>query len=193
MTENIKRILEELFKGRDAALEKYAKVRHVQYEMQLWRGYGLPLEQVDKSAKVYFSKRFLEGKRISSVSEKELAEAFKRLDHAVKDGCHGRCTRLVEELNKEFEKEGIEPLHKIDGFLDWLTFWYTTPECYATGGPAKEPGYSFEIRIFHDKENRTDFWLETKSLLAQGKVMQLYRIAQLVLFKRKFSKNLKGD
>ena len=189
----INEILTELFKGKDAALEKYAKVRHVQYEMQLWRNYGLPLDQVDRSAKMYFAKRFLKDGKIFTASEKEIKDAFERLNHAVKDGCHGRCVRLIEELNEEFIKLGLEPVHKIDGFLDWLTFWYNTLEDYATGGSVKEPEFSFEIRHFYDRENRKEFWAETKELLKEGKIMRLYRIAQIVLIKRKFSRTMKGD
>jgi hypothetical protein len=99
MAENIRsieEILRELFEGRDAALEKYALVRHVRYEMALWHDYGFPLQEVDRRTKAYFSKKFLKGARISEVDGVTLKKAFESLDHAVKDGCHGRCLRLVE-------------------------------------------------------------------------------------------------
>lgn len=193
MAENIKGLFEELFKGKDAAIEKYAKVRHVQYEMNLWRNCGLPLSEVTGSAKVYFSKRFLENKKIASASEEELVEAFKRLNHAVKDGCHGRCVRLIEDLNKELVAVKVEPVTDIEGFLNWLTFCYNVPKDDFTGNSVKEPGFSFEIRIFYDAENRREFWTEIKSLLKEGKIMPMSRVAQLVMFKRKLSVNLKGD
>ena len=51
MAENVRsyfEILDEMFMGPGAALEKYAKVRFTQYEMNLWRKHRLPLKEVDK-------------------------------------------------------------------------------------------------------------------------------------------------
>ena len=120
MAENIRSIEEilcELFKGRDAALEKYSRVRHTQYEMSLWRDYGLPLYDVDKSAKAYFSKSFLGGAKISETDGATIKKAFEKLNHAVNDGCHGRCLRLVEELNQALTALGLRTVDP-EPFLD---------------------------------------------------------------------------
>ena len=72
-----------------SALDQYAKVRHTQYEMRLWRYHGVPLSQIDSKAKAYFAERFLLGQEIRKVDGKTLDSAFKKLDHAVKDGAMG--------------------------------------------------------------------------------------------------------
>lgn len=191
MAENIKNetrkvdeILRELFQGRDAAIEKYAKVRHTQWEMNLWYEYGLPLKEVAGDAKQYFSKRFLNGGKIAQASGDELKEAFTRLDHAVKDGCHGRCTKLVVELNQELSRLGLEIINEPEKFLGWLTFRYdTVPDDW--GNPAVEKPYGFEIRIFHDAENRKEFWAELLPMLKAGKVMSMQNVVGIILFRRR--------
>lgn len=189
MARHVKEVLEELFKGRDAALEKYAKVRMVQYEMNLWRIYHLPLPEVSKQAKIYFSKRFLNGQSIATASEKELKEAFERLDHAVKDGCHGRCERLVKELNEALEERGIKGTDKIEEFLNWLTFSYHTVDD-GFGGSKTEPGYGFEIRIFDSDDNRKALWAELQFLLKSGCMMSMYEAASVAVYQRKHAKTL---
>ena len=189
MTENIKimEILEELFQGKDAALAKYAKVRHVQYELGLTKR-GLPLYDVAPSAKKYFSQRFLAGRNIYDVSKNDpdtYRDALEKLDHAVHDGCHGRCTRLVKELNEELAKYKIEPVDS-EKFLDWLTFCYEVRKDYM-GEPMTEPGFSFEIRDFYDDRNRKEFWEETKALLKKGYIMPMGQIGKLVMIKRNHS------
>lgn len=187
---SIDAILKELFQTKDAALVKYAKVRHVQYEMNLWRQYGLPLSEVESGAKTYFQKRFLPKEKISTASEAQLAEAFKSLDHAVKDGCHGRCVRLVVELNQALSELGLELIGDVDGFLDWLTFNYETrKDDY--GNIVRENPYGFEVRVFHDKENRHEFWSEAFGLLKEGKIMSMQNIVQIVLHRRNKSINFK--
>ncbi|MBR3179982.1 hypothetical protein IKF57_00410 [Candidatus Saccharibacteria bacterium] len=184
----IDKILCELFQGRDAAIEKYARVRHTQWEMNLWYKYGLPLKEVDGVAKNYFGKRFLNGVGINSATKEELAEAFERLAHAVKDGCHGRCFNLVVELNAALGKLGIDMISNPEQFLDWLTFDYETkPDDW--GNPAVEKPYGFEIRIFHDAENRKDFWNELLPLLKVGKVLSMTDTFRFVREKRKRAKS----
>ncbi|MBR2543544.1 hypothetical protein IKF03_03035 [Candidatus Saccharibacteria bacterium] len=186
----IDEILKELFQTKDAALVKYAKVRHVQYEMNLWRQYGLPLSEVESGAKTYFQKRFLPKERISSASEAQLAEAFKSLDHAVKDGCHGRCVRLVVELNQALSELGLELVRNVDGFLNWLTFDYEVrTDDY--GNAVRENPYGFEVRIFHDKENRYQFWSEAFGLLKEGRIMSMQNIVQIVLYRQRKSVKFK--
>ena len=179
----IDKILGEMFQGKDAAIEKYAKVRHVQWEMNLWRRYGLPLSEVAGDAKAYFGKRFLNGETIKSATPEQLAEAFTRLDHAVKDGCHGRCLKLVLELNEAMREFDIAPLANPEQFLDWLTFDYHTP-VDDWGNPAVEKPYGFEIRLFHDKENRKDFWTELAPLIKEGMVMSMVDTYRCVRDKR---------
>ena len=188
-TKELKEILNEMFKGKDSALEKYAKVRITQYEISLWRGYHLPLSEVDKGAKAYFSQRVLGGKGITTASEKELKEALERLDHAVNDGCHKRCRKLLEELNAALEAVGLKPVEDHEKFLDWLTFSYhTVPD--SCGEPTKDPGYHFEIRIFNDRENLREFWEELQTLLKHNRMMSMQDVCRIVLEKRKKSKKI---
>ncbi len=190
-TRQIKEILEELFKGQEAALNKYARVRMTQYEIGLWRRYGLPLSGVNSAAKQYFSKRFLGGKRIDKVGENELKKGLTALDYAVSDGCHGRCVRLVEELNCALAKLGLKQVSQPDKFLDWLTFSYEVRTDH-DGRPIREQPGNFEIRIFHSEENRKEFWLELQALLKQGKMMSMQDVAKIVLHKCHYSKSLKN-
>lgn len=189
---SVKEILEELFVGKDAALEKYAKVRHVQYELNLWHENGLPLGQVESQAKKYFSVRFLDGKNIYAVERENpelLEKALRDLDYAVKCGCHGRCSRLVKELNEELAGYKIEPVDS-EKFLDWLTFCYSVRKDYCTGEPVNEPGFSFEIKDFYDDKNRKEFWKELKFLLKDGRIMSMSNVLKVVYLKRNHSKNL---
>ena len=185
---NVDEILNELFKGRDAALEKYAKVRHTQYELMLWTSYGVPIKEIDRQAKVYFEKRFLNGTKMDKLSKEQVKSELETLDHAVKDGCHGRCTRLVKELNAALEALGLDSVKEIDRFLDWLTFDYVVKSDYE-GKPLTEPGYGFQIRVFHDGQNRKEFWAELQLLLKSGKMMSMQDACRIVLKKRKKSKS----
>ena len=182
----IRDIFKELFFGSDSALEKYAKVRHVQYEMGLWRTYHCDIHGF---AKAYFSARFVDGKkRLSQCTEAEIKEGLNRLDHAVKDGCHKRCVRLIKELNEALGEKGIEPLQDIETFLDLVTFDYTIMRDIYTGEPSCEPMYGFEIRIFHDAENRS--WVRKKidGLLSKNEMMPLNRICQMLKIEQTYSK-----
>ena len=184
MARTFQEIFEELFKGSDAAIGKYARVRHTLYEMKLWRSYNLPLQEVGKEERRYFAQRFLGGGRIATADQATLDKAFNALQHAVDDGCHGRCLRLVEELNEALSAAGLPKLQQPEAFLDWLTFDYDTIKDDA-GNPTKEPGYSFEIRVFHDAENRREFWAETQALLKHKRMLPLTDIYKIVSLKRK--------
>ena len=184
-------ILNELFVGRDAALEKYAKVQHTLYEIDLWKEHKLPLREVSPKAKMYFSKRFLEGKKIpdglnlpGEATVEEFEKAYDSLKHAVEDGCPKRCSRLVKALNEELAVYKIEPVDS-EKFLKWLTFCYDVRKDYYSGEPVMEPGFHFEIRDFYDDRNRKEFWTETKALLKEGKIMSMHDILVIVLLKRK--------
>lgn len=183
-------VLKELFVGKDAALLKYAKVRHTQYEMNLWREYKLPLGEVSAAAKAYFSRRFLGNTKIDKASKNQIEEAFKNLYYAVgilpegDSGCHMKCRRLVLELNGFLTELGLETIKDPEAFLDWLTFYYHTPN-NEFGGPMNEPGYGFQIKIFHDEQNFNDFRFEVKSLIESKKQMSMQNICRIVLYKRK--------
>ncbi len=191
-------ILNELFLSKDAALAKYAKVRFTQYEMGLWWNYGLPLYEVASKAKRYFGERFLEtGGRIDEADGDAVKKAFERLDYAVGKnehgkftGCHGRCLRLVDELNKALEKDGLTTIGNPEAFLDYLTFNYTVQTDYK-GDPVMEPGYSFEIRSFHNEENRKEFCHIIRLLKSSGRKMSMQSIYRLNAFMKKHSKAAK--
>ena len=184
---NIRVVIEEMFKGRDAALEKYARVRHAQYELDLWRSYGLPLREVPKGVKFYFSQRFLKGKRIEDASPEELAEAFKRLGYAVNNSCKRRCESLVAELNSKLEELGLQTVKEPERFLDWLTFSYTVRKDH-DGHSVIEKPYGFEVRIFDDGRNRKEFWGEVRLLLrTYHRILSMQDITKMILLKRKIS------
>ena len=200
MTENIRNIkdvLEELFKGRDAAIEKYAKVRRTLYEMELWyrfRKEGYSLRDVPKNVKVYFSQRFLNGEKINDKTpeaEAKLSEGFKRLGHAVNDGCKGRCERLVDELNVQLEELGLRTIKEPTRFLDWLTFDYDVRRDHE-GNPVLEKPFGFETRLFKDECNRKEFWGEIQLLLyTYGRMKSMQDICKDVLNKRQNSVTLR--
>ena len=207
MAENIKRtyfeIMNELFVGPNAALEKYAKVRHTQYEMNLWQIHHLPLNDVDKKAKRYFNVRFLgEGKRIDKASPEEIAKAFESLKYAVglptvnepnlNSGCHKRCVKLVEELNEALEAKGLQKIGSPDKFLDFMTFNYDvlTDE---NGVAREEKPYGFIIRIFNDENNRKEVRAVLKFLREQNREMSIQDIWRLVRFTRSHSKIVKSS
>ena len=202
MAENLRsyfEILDEMFIGSSAALEKYAKVRITQYEMNLWRKHRLPLSEVDKKAKRYFSVRFLgEGQRIDKASTEALNKAFESLHFAVgKDsgdpalcsGCHQRCLRLANELNEALARDGLEQIPDVEKFLDFMTFDYDV-RTDENGQAIEEKPYGFVIRIFHDVENRRDFRLMLKMLKEEGLEMSMQDIWKMIHFKRKHSKQV---
>ena len=194
MTEQITRgyfeIIRELFfatkdeKGKPvkSALEQYAKVRHTKYELDLWRFHGLTLSQIDSKAKAYFSERFLNGKRILDVDNATLEAAYKRLKHAVDDGCHGRCVRLLEELNRKMRELKLEPV-KIEEFLDFLTFNYRTRDD-GYGYPRRDPDYGYEIRDFVDEYYRAQFREELKLLERTRRMMSMQDVLKIIRFKQ---------
>ena len=197
MTENIEKndvsrffeIMDELFQGRDAALVKYAKVRHTLYEMNYYRR-GYSLSEVNPAAKVYFAKRFLpQGVTIRTATEQQLEEAYDRLEHAVKDGCHGRCIRLVEEMNLILKKNNLEPLNNPDKFLAYFSFNYKQRED-EFGNPAFEPGRGDPILDFRDKDNRTEFYSVVKFLEKQKIMLSPIEIGKIVV---KLRKGVRGD
>lgn len=200
MAENVRsyfEILDEMFMGPGAALEKYAKVRFTQYEMNLWRRHHLPLKEVDKKAKRYFGVRFLgEGQRIDKASPEALKKAFESLHFAVgKDsgdpslcsGCHQRCLRLANELNEALSRDGLEKIPDVEKFLDFMTFDYEV-RTDENGQPIEEKPYGFVIRTFHDTENRSDFRMVLKMLRAENLEMSMQDIWKMIHFKRKHSK-----
>ncbi|MBQ9171796.1 hypothetical protein IJ162_01655 [Candidatus Saccharibacteria bacterium] len=201
MAENLNRsyfeILDELFTGPNAALEKYAKVRITQYEMNLWRKHHLPLKEVDKKAKRYFNVRFLgEGSRIDKASPEALKKAFESLHFAVgKDsgdpslcsGCHQRCLRLVNELNEALKRDGLDEISDAEKFLDFMTFDYEV-RTDENGQPIEEKPYGFLIRTFHDADNRKEFRAMLQMLKTEKREMSMQDIWKIIGFKKKHSK-----
>ena len=184
-TREIKEILEEMFKGSNAALAKYARVRKTQYEIGLYRS-GMPLTEVDLASRKYFSKSFLKGVNIMVATPEQITEGQKSLGYAVSDGCHGRCMRLVEELNRALAKLGLKTVSQPEKFLDWLTYSYEVKTDH-NGNPVREQPGGFEVRIFHSDENRTEFWRELQALLKQNRMMSMQDVVKIVLDKRKKS------
>ena len=180
----IREIYEELFKGPHAALLTYKNMRQVQREMKLYRDYGYPLSMVKAGWKKKFSDDFLGGKPISSASEAEMKEAYTRLDHAVRDGCHKRCYRLVEELKAAYQKLGVETNFDTEKFLNLMTFDFFSP-LMSDGQPYLEPGYGFPIQNFVDDKNRKDFWQETSKILRAKKIMSVSDIWRRVMTNRR--------
>lgn len=187
MAENvrsIKEILQEMFGGKDAALEKLAKVRMTKYEVELWYFRHAPLGEISKTAKAYFAERFL-GKELSKATPDEVKEALIKLDYAV-NSCKKRCSRLVEELNQAMIIKGFEPIRDISGFLDWLTFCYEEKKD-GFGQTIYELGYSFPLLIFYSDRNRKELWYELKSLMKANRMMPIIDICKIVKFKRRKS------
>lgn len=191
MAENlrkVKAVLEELFKGKDSALAKYARVRHCKYEMDLWWRYKMPLSEIDPKQKRYFSATFLKkGLSLSNADSKDVQFAMERLEHAIKDGCHGRCQRLVFALNQALIECGIEPVKDIEVFLNWLTFAYTE-RVDGEGNPVMEKPYNVPIWDFFDEANRKELWSELEFMLKNGKMMSMHNVASIVTLKRRFAK-----
>ena len=173
MAENINRgathreyeaIIRELFFSVDSALDKYARVRRTHYELWLWRYYNLPLTEVDRTCKLYFSRRFLNGMSIRKASKAQIDKGFKELGYAcgidpdgnpVESGCRMRCVRLVNELNMALTDLGFSTVD-VERFIRYFTFDYDVV-LDEEGKPKLEPGYGFQIWIFHSDENRMWF------------------------------------
>ena len=195
---SIYEVLWELYSGgQEAALEKYAKVQHTRYEIGLYWYKHYPLAEIDSKAKIYFFFFFLGGKKIGQVTPEEMKEALTRLNYAVgntpcmKDGkqyypgAHGRCLRLVEELNRALIAEGFKPLRDPEKFLNYMIYDWEFKKNYL-GEVIHEHGAP--VLVFHDKENRRDFWAETKYLLSKGKMMDLQKILRRVFHERKYAR-----
>ena len=195
-TRSYEEILGEIFFGKDAALDKYARVRKTLYEMELYLKYGLDLCEVEPAAKAYFSKRFLSGQRIEKASKAEFTKAMTSLRYAagldidgnvVETGCRQRCRRLMIELNSALADAGLDTVRDIDWFLDYLTFDYGQV-LNDDGSPKTEPGYQFEIRIFYSDENRFWFRKELEHLFKDGLRMSMQDVYKLSRYRRKRAK-----
>lgn len=205
MAENVKRgyfeVLDDLFNGPSAALEKYAKVRFTQYEMNLWRKYHLPLKEVDKRARRYFHVRFLgEGETFDKAPPEVMNKAFESLTYAVglptedkptlNSGCHQRCLKLVLELNDILKADGLQEITDPEKFLNLMTFDYDVLSD-ENGVAREEKPYGFVIRVFHDAENRKEFRAILKVLKNERREMSIQDIWKIIGFKRKHSKTSK--
>lgn len=201
MAENIKNqdieryfeILDELFfrkkslktgKMEKSALEKYAEVRHTQYEMDFYLKKGYRLYEVKPSARRYFRERFLpEGVTIEGATPDQIREASERLKGAVENGCPGRCTRLVEEMNDILERNGLQKLNNVKSFLDYFTF-DKEQALNEWGEPAFEPGRYDPIYIFHCKENREEFKEKIREYKKKKLMLSMVAIGKIIVQER---------
>ena len=200
---SIEQIMEELFDGvrvvkkngskkEEAALKKYAKVRWVKFEIDYYMSGKLPLSEVLAQAKVYFSKRFLGGEYIDRVSPAELRKAYDSLNHAVKDGCHGRCSRLVQELNEALERADVCPV-EVESFLDWLTFW-PVERRGGDGSVLMEKPYNVPVIDFKNDQHLEGFYKVWKSYYKKGILLSMqgtYRIYDILDKSKKLPKKPK--
>ncbi len=198
MTENIEKdtlryyeIMKELFHGKDAAFAKYAKVRHTLYEMNFFRSpKGYTLAEINSAAKAYFANRFLpKGVTIRNATEEQLKKGYRDLEHAVKDGCYGRCLRLVNEMNEILEREHFECIDDPESFLDAFSFYYKQRKD-EFGNPAFEPGRGDPILDFYDDLNRKDYYDFVQFFEKRKKMISPITIRDIV---RKYRKGLRGD
>ena len=198
MAENINRgyevVLKELFFGKDAALNKYAKVWRTYYEIvELYDACGLPLSEVDSASKAYFSQRFLKC-QISKAPTDVMKKAVASLGYAagledgnpVETGCRQRCHRLVNELNMALVEAGF-PMVDEERFIKFFTFDYDVV-LDENGKPRLEPGYSFEIRHFHSDENRLWFRMILKVLFILKLRMPMQCVYNVAKYFRKYAK-----
>ena len=208
MAENLRSvdvIMAELFEGlrttkrdgttkkEEAALKKYEKVRWVQFEMNYYRKHILPLSEIHAQAKMYFSKRFLDGEYISQVDPTDLEKAYKSLDHAVNDGCHGRCYRLVVELNEALTSNGVRSVGDIEALLNWLTF-SPVERKDSEGNPIMEKPYYIPVVDFTNREHLEQFYKVWKEYYKKGFLLSMqdtFRIVDIMSKSKKLPKTAK--
>ena len=159
-------VLNELFET-DGALDKFAKVRFTKYEIGLWRERKYPLSVVASQAKVYFSKRFLNGKPIYNCSDEEIEKGMASLHYATEPnpvgaGCYERCRRLFEYLNRKAAELGIHQIYSIGIVMNFFTFSGIVKE-------EKEPIYGIEILIPEDRDFRNAFKKELRKVIKKAK------------------------
>lgn len=188
-------ILKDLFFGKDAALDKFAKIRWTRYEILLWKKHGLPLEQVAPAAKAYFSRRFLGGQRIDKVEKYVLEKALESLSYAagidpdgklVDTGCRARCRALVKELNVALKENDFAEVN-VDKFIDMFTFDFSF-SVDENGKHRKEPGYDFDIRHFYSDSNRWWFKNELDLMFKTKMRMPMDSVYVMAKHRRRFSK-----
>ncbi|MBR6505712.1 hypothetical protein IKT18_02685 [Candidatus Saccharibacteria bacterium] len=190
-------IVKDLFAGVGSAINKLAKVRKAQYEMNLWLQYDVPLTEISSKVKRYFSERFLKGARCDQASFRTLEEGFKKLDCAVGRnfkkpiGCYARCLSLVNELNEALARDGLRTVEP-EKFIDWLTF-----DCEAVvdheGKPLLDKPYRSPVVIFHDDENRRLFWNELQKVMREHRRMSMQGVLRIMNTKQKESVLLKKE
>lgn len=188
---------QEIIKEFGEAINNYAKVRHTEYEMILWRDYGLPLAEVNNAAKRQFSQTFLKGKRIDYATKAEIDKAFIALGFAAGHngeartltGVRKRCFRLLEDLNKIFAEEHMEPIGDFDNLLDWLTFSYKFRKDH-DNEPIMEKPYRFYIRDFYDSDHRKEFMAEARRTIKRGCMLSFNDLARIVNIRLTRSRSL---
>ena len=172
-------IMDELFLGRDAALEKFAKVRHAKYEVELWRK-GMPYASLGKRSKSYFEKEYLGGIKIYDASDEQIAEGLKRLSFAVgmglknPTGCYERTLRLVNELNAAIVREGLGVSVDVERFIDYFTFSHNEAVLYR---PEMIEAYPYFFDDDHRKEYKASirFLKEMKRKMHPGVINNMVK------------------
>ncbi len=194
MAEQLKKILNELFENKkkmkdgkvtteDSALKKYAKVRFTYYEVSLYMKYGLPINEVNGGAMTYFSKRFLDGESAYYARDFDFKEGYKRLAYAV-EACQKRCTNLIVELNKIFSTMGLDEVHKIQEFLDILTYKPIMRKGH-DGNFIMEKPYNFPVVYYWaNRDNLKAYGKEIRYLLENDKMMSMQDIHKNILDNR---------
>ena len=72
------------------------------------------------------------------------------------------------------------------GFIKWMTFSYTVPLDYL-GNPVIEKPYGFEVRNFHNDEDRADFWRELQKIMREKRRMSMQGVLTILNIKRRES------
>ena len=195
MVENINKprsidiILDELFVGKKSAFEAMSRVRHAQYEVNLWR-HGI---RSRKSAREYFEKRYLGGIKLKDATEEQLTDALKSLRYAVgKDlgkptGCYERCLKLVNELNRAIIAERLGSTVAVDGFIDYFTFYPCEPVFKKS-----ERNYASikTYKSFKDADNRKEFRASIEYARTLNRKIGPRQILKLLKIARELSKKV---
>lgn len=189
----VRQIIDELFEDHkrkkdgtssreESALKKYAKLRWVHYEIDLHFDYGLEFDKLNQSALAYFSKTFLYGKSVYRVSYDDFGDGCMRMRYA-EEACRKRCTRLVRELNVAFSRVGLDEVHDIDKFLDFLTYDLRERKD-EEGNVIMEKPYNFPVVYFANRNNLRDFTKEIRTLVKDNKMLSMVDVYKNMRDKR---------
>ena len=170
----IEDILERFF----SAMESCSRVRHAQYEINLWRKRGLPLSEVAPQAKAYVSNTFMDGAKLGTSDLDVAKKGLKRLDYA-EASCRAKCEKIVAELNEQLEKLGIETIENPKNFVDYYTLRYK-PRKNWEGKTLVEPRYNIAIVDFLDIDEFKRFKDILRKFLKKGKIISMQDVAKII-------------